>query len=295
MQEAVRPRGSVAKLNQLWLNHVDAWGVTLIIGTIGLYLHNAFTPQTLYWLGAITLAYWFAFALNDYYDAPYDARDPEKAQRNFFVGRNKPHRLFWLLLLPTMALVAPAYIQFGRHGVVLFILSLLLMWGYSAPPLRLKSRPGWDLLAHALCVETYPYVSLLLVASLPWTAADGMVLSILFLASLTAQLEQQARDYLLDLETDRNFTTVVGRRRAVLLMRGLTVLLILLTAGYIVAGWVPLPLIPLLLLPLPALLHRLVRPADRPRSQRLVQLLVAGALIYVVGLLIFTYTTATAV
>ena len=41
-------------------------------------------------------------------------------------------------------------------------LSLLVMWTYSGRPFRLKSRPGLDLLTHALFVESYPYMVTLL-------------------------------------------------------------------------------------------------------------------------------------
>jgi hypothetical protein len=83
-------------------------------------------------------------------------------------------------------------------GWLLWLVSGLVAWAYSAPPLRLKMRPGLDLLTHALFVQTFPYVVSLVLIRARWGLLDWVLLAILFLASLTAQLEQQARDFVVD-------------------------------------------------------------------------------------------------
>jgi hypothetical protein len=75
-------------------NHMDAWQVALVIATLPLLIHGAIRRETAVLALAIGVGYWFAFALNDYFDAPFDRLDEQKAQRNFFVQQPTPR---WLV------------------------------------------------------------------------------------------------------------------------------------------------------------------------------------------------------
>jgi 4-hydroxybenzoate polyprenyltransferase len=55
-----------------------------------------------------------------------------------------------------LAGLAIAFGQFGWIGWLLWVVSCFIAWAYSAPPLRLKMRPGFDLLTHAMFVQTFP-------------------------------------------------------------------------------------------------------------------------------------------
>jgi 4-hydroxybenzoate polyprenyltransferase len=71
----------------LIVNHMDAWQVALVIAMLPLLIHEAVRLETAVLALAIGVGYWFAFALNDYFDAPFDSIDQLKARRNFFVQR----------------------------------------------------------------------------------------------------------------------------------------------------------------------------------------------------------------
>ena len=198
---------------RLLLNHLDAWGTTLIIATLALLIHDAIDATSLFLLLALTAGYWLAFALNDYFDAPFDRVDPVKAARNVFVRGNVSRKKGMLGLAGVSAFLFFAFAQFGARGYLTLIVSLFIMWGYSAPPLRFKSRPGLDLLIHAVFVETFPYFICLFLIGAEWERLDYVMLLILFLSSLAAQLEQQIRDFDVDVRTGRTFATVVGLKR----------------------------------------------------------------------------------
>src|SRR5690606_26024412 len=68
----------------LLTNHLDAWGLTFVIVTLFFVIHDAFTPPNIGLLLAITAMYWLGFAVNDYYDQPYDSVNQEKTERNAF-------------------------------------------------------------------------------------------------------------------------------------------------------------------------------------------------------------------
>ncbi len=271
----------------LFLNHLDAWTVTLVVAAIALAVHDALSLRTLYLALALTVGYWLAFALNDFYDAPYDALEPAKGQGNFFVHYPWSAGQMGLLVGGVGLLLLPAFAQFGWLGVGLAGLGLGVMWLYSAPPLRLKSRPGLDLLTHSLFVETYPYVCCLILIGATWTRLDGIILVCTFLGSLSAQLEQQVRDYEVDRRVERNFTIRWGQRVSQQLLRLTTFLLLGWAALWVGQGVIPRFLWPVGLIPLPALAHRLVRRPHVPRSPRLVVISAAIGLVYAGALLVY--------
>lgn len=161
------------------------------------------------------------------------------------------------------------------------------MWVYSAPPFRLKYRPVWDLLSHMLFVESYPYLVFMLLLGLPWLAVDKLMYGLLILASLSAQLEQQLRDYEVDKANGNSFTVAVGRPAANAMLRLITVGIV----GGLIAGFVtdtlPLFMLPLALLATPILWHRVKGHAEKEgRWQTAGTVILVSGLVYLAGLTI---------
>jgi hypothetical protein len=129
----------------LFLRRADAWGPAPVCAGFGLILHDAVTPQTTLLLIAIACLYWFGYAINDYCDAALDAHDEHKARENFFVHHPVPGKVLVLAAVAIDAMLLGVFAMFGMMGVVLFAIGNLAMWGYSARPMRLKSKPGLDL------------------------------------------------------------------------------------------------------------------------------------------------------
>jgi len=266
---------------KLFTNHMDAWGVALIIAALALVVHGALSFRYAAVLLAVGGAYWLGFAYNDYQDAPFDALDREKGRKNFFVGAQIPDKWVHLGLAVVSGLfILGALLLFGLRGVGVMALSLLVMWAYSGRPFRLKSRPGLDLLTHALFVESYPYMVTLLLLGVLWTRVDYALVAILLLASLSAQLEQQVADYELDAKTEPNFTTWLGPRRTLGLLRGVTIALALLALALAIEGTIPLYMIPFGLIAAPMLARRFVRGPGQHKAGALTVGTLAVGLLY---------------
>ncbi|GAB4550524.1 MAG: hypothetical protein OHK0023_16540 [Anaerolineae bacterium] len=273
-------------LLSLLTNHLDAYGLTFIIGALCLVIHDALKAESLFLLVGMAMLAWLAFAFNDYCDAPYDAHDSKKRSRNFFTQRGRG----WYLLVGailTAGIALAAFGQYGWRGIGALVVSLLVLWAYSAPPLRLKSRPVLDLFTHALFVQTAPYFITLFLIGASWLALDYLMLTIFFLSSLAAQLEQQARDYEVDSATDTNFTTVFGRRVSVVLLRAATITIVATAALGAASGIIPPALHPFGLIAAPIFLHRLLRRITEPRSEVLVMVSVVLAIIYAGYVLVY--------
>lgn len=268
----------------LLLNHVDAWMIALIVSALAMFLHGALAWQTAPLLVAVGVGYWFAFALNDYYDAPLDVLDPNKASKNFFVQHTFTSWQKTSLVLSMLLLLSLLFSPFGWNGFLMMGLCLLVSWGYSAPPLYFKGRPGLDLLVHALFVETFPYVMTLVLIEATWTRLDWMLLLILFLSSLTAQLEQQVRDH----DTDRlhlqTFTTTMGAQRVYSWLVVLSILMGVTAVIGLLTQIIPLYFLPYMIIATPAIVRRFWPEKVQFRPQKLVYLLPLTGLLYTMGL-----------
>ena len=272
-------------------NHMDAWQVALIAASLPLLIHKAIRPETAVLVAALGVGYWFAFALNDYFDAPYDRLDILKARRNFFVQVSVKGWAVVLFSAALLAGLATAFAQFGLMGWLFWGISCLIAWAYSAPPLRLKIRPGLDLITHSLFVQTFPYFVCLILIEARWGLLDWILLTILFLASLAAQLEQQARDFAVDMQAGGTFTTQVG---LIWVLRGLrlaTAVCLLIALVAVLSGTIPWFLLPFGLIGSPALLHRFWRRPETPRSERLVLLSTTAGFLYT-GIIFFYFLLA---
>lgn len=90
-------------------------------------------------------------AQNDLHDLPSDRVNPRKANAPLVTGLVSVRRLrawYWFAAVASLAtafLVGPLFVL-GVAGV------LVLGWAYSVPPLRLKTRPGWDVAVNAIVV-----------------------------------------------------------------------------------------------------------------------------------------------
>lgn len=264
---------------RLLFNHVDAWCVTFGLGMTVLLVHDAVTVTGITAVLVLTFGYWFAFCYNDWCDAPYDAQDPIKAERNYFVSANTD--LTRALLFVCVGVV-PAAVFFQWRGALLYAVGCFILWAYSAPPLRLKSRPIIDLITHAFFVETYPYIAMLTIFKFSLLPFDYAALTILPFASLTAQLEQQARDYAVDLATDRNFTTTFGLSTNHLLMRIGTIIILIIGTISIVTQAIPLQYLPIAIIAVPVFIRRFHQTEWHPGLQNLSYILAVTAVIYII-------------
>lgn len=275
------------------LKRIDAWGVTYIVSALVLVVHHALTVQACLLLAAITANYWLGYWLNDYFDADHDSNDEYKARQNLFVQRPSARRLVRGVVSLVFGLSSALFISFGWQGVIVLLLNFLVMWAYSAPPLRFKSRPGLDLLTHALFVQTWPYVICMWLTRSTWTQLDGILLGIFFLTSLNGQLNQQIRDFEVDTRTDTNFATRVGLAKTIFTLKVCASVVVVLCLWALTSGSIPWPFVPLGLLALPKIGHQMLRRLNRSNHifpRRLVYISMLLALLYIGVLMVLEWT-----
>lgn len=106
-------------------------------------------------------------AQNDLHDLPSDRDNPRKATAPLVMGALSAARLrIWYR---ATALAAVGAALFVGPLFVLGVLGVLLLgWAYSVPPLRLKTRPGWDIAVNALVVGVVSPVAGWSITRAPW-------------------------------------------------------------------------------------------------------------------------------
>lgn len=283
------PRSPFARARLLWylecwgLKRIDAWGIGYIVCALALVMHDALTWQTFLLMVMITTNYWLGYWLNDYFDVPHDRKDKYKARFNIFLHRPMAPKWIWRIVILTFALSAIPFLSFGWRGMLTLLISYAIMWAYSAPPIRFKSRPGFDLLTHALFIQSWPYAICIWLTGTQWTLMDTLVVAICFLASLNGQLRQQIRDFDVDSQTDTNFATHIGLNRTIIILRLFTLGMIVLSVWALLSGNIPWLLVPLGLLGVPKVIHQLLidfRVSAQSFSRRTMYVTMILALLY---------------
>ena len=197
------------------------WPVSWVPAYLGMVLADhrltpADPPRALLALLILGPLVWGAvLAQNDRHDLASDRLNPRRATSPLVTGAVDARRLGvwyrWIALaaLGTALLVGPLFVL-GVAGV------LLLGWAYSAPPLRLKTRPGWDVAVNALVVGAVsPAAGWAITrgpADFPWQFG---LIGVLFAAAL--YVPTTVTDLPADLKAgDRTFAVRFGARTAYL-------------------------------------------------------------------------------
>ncbi len=197
------------------LTRVDEYLAFVIVTTFfGFNVAGAFTvslPLVAVILGNL-LAVAFAFMINDVEDAPDDAQDLAKVNRNPVSAGDVSARTAYIASFAVAGLAAAAYAFAGWRPFVLGVLCLLLGLLYSWRVVRLKAIPGADVVSHVLLLAALQFLcAYFAFQSGGWT----WVLPCLFvvLISTYGQLFNQLRDF----EGDRlagytNTAALAGKR-----------------------------------------------------------------------------------
>ncbi|GAA2366004.1 UbiA prenyltransferase family protein [Dactylosporangium salmoneum] len=149
-----RPAALMVAVSRPWF-----WPVSWVPAYLGTVLAGhawwpdaATVPRAVVALLVLGPLIWGAvLAQNDLHDLPSDRANPRKADAPLVTGvvsATRLRRWYWGISLAAVAaavFVGPLFVL-GVLGV------LALGWAYSVPPLRLKTRPGWDVAVNAVVV-----------------------------------------------------------------------------------------------------------------------------------------------
>ena len=163
----------------------------------------------------------FTFAINNLYDIESDKNNPKKARFNAVAsGRiSRQAGVFLNMIFVIVTLV----VSFAFKLEVFFLCMLLLfwMWIYSSPPLRLKGRPGIDIIWHFIAFFLLVMWGSLIAGSI--TSINWLVAISIGVFSCIAQIMNHIGDYEFDKESGTKTYVVskgLEKARTLLIING---------------------------------------------------------------------------
>lgn len=164
------------------------------------------------------LAVAYAFMINDIEDAPDDARDPERINKNPVSAGRLTVRAGYNACRIVAAVSLLLYATGGLSVFIIGAMTLLLSHFYSWRPVRLKAYPVTDVVSHSLMLSGLIVLSGYFIyhnqPGVAWLVAGGVTLF-----SVYGQLYNQLRDYEYDkLAGLKNTAIVLGERNTRILI-----------------------------------------------------------------------------
>lgn len=206
---------------------IPNWRAYISIATLPL-LRYLFSPSSFYsnllriivLLVTVSVFLAFAFGINNYYDTEEDLaeNDPKKNPIAFDnLSRNIALGFLMLLILTGISLVVIISSN-NMHIIIEYALLLFLAWGYSARPIRFKSRPFLDVFSHGLFFGNliyiysyhflFPYID-------PLSVLKDPLIYMIFLYSISLELRNEIEDFDFDKSAGVKTTAVlIGKEGA---------------------------------------------------------------------------------
>lgn len=182
----------------LKLLRVKDWRGYFLLGIFGFLISKGFLfPLShiilFFLIGFLLLA--FGFSVNDCFDIKEDSCQKEK---EIIVKReiNFKKSLFFSISLGILALILSAF--FGIKVFIFSLISALIGFFYSAPPLRFKSKPFLDLISHGFFAGVLIFFFPLIVFKVNLDLIHYLIALPVFYLSIIAELRNHLEDFLSD-------------------------------------------------------------------------------------------------
>ncbi|OLS24781.1 MAG: 1,4-dihydroxy-2-naphthoate octaprenyltransferase [Candidatus Heimdallarchaeota archaeon LC_2] len=269
----------------------DAWVPPTIIGIIALIIHDELSSKNILLVIGLTIGFSLAYVVNDYFDAEADQHDELKSENNFFVHNSISKQIAVVTTLSIIMILFIIFVNFGYSGIILLAISLLMIFLYSSPKINLKSKPPFDILAHSIFIHTFPFFLVLYLIIGNFEVIDFFIMVVLFIASFIIQLENQVRDYNLDIVTSFNSTISWGLETSIRLIKITSFMLSIFTVILFLFFEELRFLIPYGLIYSPVIFQRLWFVQNTVRSPNFIRNLGILGIIYTIVLVIQTVYT----
>jgi len=172
--------------------------VGFILGMSSFGLSSYLVPLLVFVVSAFCILS-FTFAINNYYDADSDRENPRRMHINAIASGRISKQTGIFLNITFVAIPLVISMLFKLEVFLFCVLLLVWMWAYSSPPLRLKGRPGVDVIWHF-----FAFVLLIIWGSLVAGSIDiiNWLVAISFgIWSCIAQVWNHINDYSFDKES----------------------------------------------------------------------------------------------
>jgi 4-hydroxybenzoate polyprenyltransferase len=156
----------------------------------------------------------YSFVINNYFDVEIDKKHKEKIKSNAnplaqgIISKKGALMLLGILLFIPLALA----IQMDSMGFILVLLSIFASTLYSAKYIRLKERPGLDIITSGFMFGFFPFLAGVALAGGSLNFSIILVGTLFTILSSAGLLAHQTADYKQDLGNTKTFAIKIGRK-----------------------------------------------------------------------------------
>ncbi|MCX6761083.1 MAG: UbiA family prenyltransferase [Candidatus Nealsonbacteria bacterium] len=222
------------------LLRIKDWRAYFLMALFGFLLARGFSfpSKDIALFAAIVLSFLaFGFSINDTFDTKEDKQ--KKEGTNPLVKKEISFKNSLIFSILSAILGLALSMTFGLKVFLFCLTGILATYIYSAPPLRLKSRPLLDLISHGYFAGIFIFILPLLIFNPELIFKYYWVAFSIFYLSIIMEL----RNHLEDLETDkaaglRTTACLLGREKSERLLRYLAIFFPLaLLLVYFLISW----------------------------------------------------------
>ncbi len=182
----------------LKLSRINNWRGYFLGGVFGFLLAEGWRGSIfdiiyLFVIGILLLT--FGFSINDLFDVKGDRF---KKDKNLIIGKIIGVKRAFLFSFFSGALGLVLSLHFGLKAFLDALLAVFLTFIYSAPPVRLKSRPFLDLISHGFFAGVLIFLFPLFAFASEIDITEKLLLIPIFVLSITAEIRNHLNDYQAD-------------------------------------------------------------------------------------------------
>lgn len=179
------------------------------------------SPKTILIIATISfciLAY--AFIINNYFDTEIDRKHRKKVVSNKnplaqgFISQKGTLSITMILLIFSFILA----ITISLYGFFLILLSIIASTSYSIKHIRLKERPGADIITHGLMFGFLPFLAGIILGGGVIDFRFLFIGLLFFLLNCNALLSHQIVDYEEDLGNTKSTVIRIGRKTSFIIL-----------------------------------------------------------------------------
>jgi len=208
------------------LLRIKNWRGYFLIALLGFVISEGFLfslRDIFIFFAIVLLLLGSGFSVNDCFDTKEDELDKDK--KNPIVLKEITFRsgLSFSIFLAILGLSLSTI--FGLEAFLFYLIATLLAFFYSSPPLRLKSRPLFDLVSHGLFAGALIFLIPILIFVKDLTSFHYLIAFSIFYFSVVLELRNHIEDYETDKKADLKTTVcVLGLENSEKLLRYLAIL-----------------------------------------------------------------------
>ena len=208
------------------LLRIKDWRAYFLMALFGFLISKGFLfplRDIIIFYAIVLLLLAFGFSINDCFDTKEDKYKNQKA--NPLVSKEISFKNSLVLSLLPGVLGLSLSIIFNFKVFLFSLAGAAIGFFYSAPPLRMKSRPLLDLVSHGLFAGALLFFLPLLIFSPELTIIHYLISASIFYFSVMAELRNHLEDYETDKKAGlRTTVCVLGYKNSQSLLRYLTIL-----------------------------------------------------------------------